>query len=141
TQTAFSGWKTCTGLGPVEGPYPQWSLPRVRWGLGRQTRLGFDSQGAGPMHLVLSCRAGIADQVLSVFLDGQQIHQQRLPPASAFTALDLPLPITHSGEHELTLQYAGSDTASADPRARSVLYARLQILRMPDNGAGATNAD
>src|SRR5262245_905198 len=117
THTAFIGWKSCAGLGPVEGPFPKWGLPRVRWGFGRQTQLRFDSDGEAPMHLVISCRAGAPDQVLSVFVDGQRIHQQRLPPATAFTPLDLSLPPMPPGEHELTLRYAASETATADSRS------------------------
>ena len=35
----FTGWRALTGLGPQEGPFPQWNLPVVRWGTGAETRL------------------------------------------------------------------------------------------------------
>jgi hypothetical protein len=132
---SFTGWKSFKNLGPVEGPFPNWGLPRVRWGLGTQTRLQFDSKQDAPMRLSMSCRSGTSDQVLTVLLDGKEIFNQSLPGGKAFTAIDFLLPVLADGEHELTLAYSASDSSSEAARSLSVLFDRLQILPVTDKTA------
>ncbi len=42
---AFAGWRAASGLGAVEGPYPQWNLPLICWGHGPATRLTIPAAG------------------------------------------------------------------------------------------------
>ena len=126
-QSTFTSWKSARNLGPVEGPFPKWQLPCVRWGLAGQTNLHFDSTQDGPMSLRMSCRSGITDQTLNVLLDGKQIYSQLLAGGKTFTAIEIPLPLTTRGEHELTFTYSES-AKSADSRSLAVLFERLQIV-------------
>ena len=60
-------------------------------------------------------------------LDGKEIHTQPLPIQQAFTPINVPLPITTAGDHELTLRYGATDSAS-ETNSMSVLFEQLQIL-------------
>jgi hypothetical protein len=128
TRTSFMGLKNTKNLGPVEGPYPQWELPRVRWGFGNETQVWFDGKPGVPMRLSLSGRAGVVNQTVTVLLDGKEIHSQPLPVQRAFTSIDVPLPITTAGAHEVTLRYGATASAASEARSMSVLFERLQIV-------------
>ena len=79
------------------------------------------------MSLRMSCRSGIIDQTLNVLLDGKQIYSQLLAGGKTFTAIEIPLPLTTRGEHELTFTYSES-AKSSDSRSLAVLFERLQIV-------------
>src|SRR5262249_53920200 len=65
----FPGYRPAEGLGPEEGPYPQWHLPVVRWGTGAQTRLQLEGGAGGPVRVSLSCRTDHPGRILTVTVD------------------------------------------------------------------------
>ncbi len=132
----FDGWKDKEGLCPEEGPYPQWNLPIVRWGVGHDTRLEFECKKDTPMHLLISGRPGVPNQVLTVFLDGERIREYTFPSNGAsFMDLDISMRAS-SGVHELTLHYAACYSGSGAKAA--VLFKQLQIV--PDSNAAIGQA-
>lgn len=57
-----TGFVAARGLGPVEGPYPQWDLPLVRWARAPAVRLTVPPlDQLGRLHLVLSVRGHVRD--------------------------------------------------------------------------------
>lgn len=123
----FRGWKACSGLKHTEGPYPEWSLPAVRWGTGSATRLRFASKDAKPLQLSLSGRTSIPALSLQILLDGKEVCDHPLPISKEFANLDIPL-VVPPGPHEITIQYRGNPgNGDLDSQGLTVLYRRLLI--------------
>lgn len=125
-RAAFYGWTRATGLAPAEGPYPQWSLPRVRWGLGPVTRLSFESSQGENRNLVMRCKPHqVADQELSVLLDGSPMGRRVFPNGEQF--VDVVFPLTASGgAHEIEIRYRTWDASDPD-RPLAILFEKLRI--------------
>jgi hypothetical protein len=120
----FAGYQSTEGLGPDEGPFPQWDLPVVRWGIGQQTRLEIAAPASRHAELSFSCRTGSVAQVLTVLLDGQRLDEFTLPPSVSFTNFAIPL-VLSPGTHDVVIRYA---VPGLGPEWHSVLYRRLRIL-------------
>jgi len=124
---AFGGWTASDNLDVIEGPYPQWNLPRVRWGLFPATALVVDAPAAGRFTLTASARAPMDDQTISVFVDGQPIGQEKLGPRDTFMDIRLPMDLA-AGEHRIELRFEKWEQADApDSRQRTVLFERLRM--------------
>jgi len=123
----FSGWTALTGMGEVEGPYPQWNLPKVRWGLGPATLLAVDAAQAGRMRLVMSCYAHVPNQAISVRLDGRRIALHALPVAGKAYRFETLLDLSR-GPHKIELVYKDS---VRDPSSRllAALFTELRLER------------
>ncbi|MCC7351031.1 MAG: hypothetical protein IT446_10710 [Phycisphaerales bacterium] len=120
---SFSGWDRIDGLAGEEGPYPQWQLPVVRWGLGNATTARFTAD-AGGVTLRIVARADIAGQVMTVELDGKPLMKHSFDQSGRFDTLDIPLPVT-AGVHSVVLRYLKHDLNPDRPMA--VLFQKLQI--------------
>jgi hypothetical protein len=120
----FIGWRNSEGLDRLEGPYPQWDLPQVRWGLGPATTLVFHGDGK-PATLILEGRRNDRrDQSLVVRLNGEEIARHEF---GKFEFRELRVPLAPKrGSNELVLEYGAWNTET--PRATAVLFRRLQIL-------------
>jgi hypothetical protein len=113
------------GLDRLEGPFPRWGLPVVRWG-GRRTRPAFDSDGAGAAP-VLDCRRnGTLDQAMSVSLNGVEVHRGEFGRPWVFTVHRIPLR-PRRGRNELTIEDRNF-THAGTTREQAVLYQRLPVL-------------
>ncbi len=120
----FHGWELVGGLGAVQGPFPQWDLPLVRWGQVPETRLRFTAQ-AEPMVLVLQCRRNErADLKMTIKLNGEVIREQEFGAAWVWVPI-LTRMSPRPGPNELTIEYANADGPKP---GRSVLFRRLQIV-------------
>ena len=120
---SFSGWMQASGLGDVEGPYPDWGLPVVRWGLGQQTRLVFQGTGSR-MQLLADGRPGVPAQVLVVLVNGREIARHAYSRQGGFETLALDFD-TKPGPNEIVLRYGAAETAGE--RALAVLFKTLRI--------------
>lgn len=123
----FSGWKTLSGMGEVEGPYPRLSLPKVRWGLGPESRLVVDAWQGGRMRLVMSCYTYIPNQEITVRLDGKRIALHAMPAVGKVYRFETQVDAVR-GRHEIELVY--KDWLRDQPsRPLATLFAELRIER------------
>lgn len=122
----FLGWDAVSGLRPPEGPYPDWNLPIVRWGLGPRTEMYFEGGGE---QLVLSMVCGpwhLAWQEVSILLNGEQIGHRRFDTQFEFVKIRIPMH-PRAGRNSLTLRYqTWDDTDPQHPLA--LLFKSLRIL-------------
>jgi Dolichyl-phosphate-mannose-protein mannosyltransferase len=124
----FSGWDTAEGLDPIEGPYPQMDLPRVRWGTGAATMIRFQSDG-GAKRIVLRCRGNTRpEQQMTVRLNGQELTSELLGAGQEFHFLVIPA-VARQGENRLRLEYVNT----WGDRKLAVLFSVLRI-----EGAGVS---
>jgi hypothetical protein len=122
----FDGY-VATGLWNEEGPWPQWNLPVVRWGLGPETRLDFYSIAGGPSRLVMCCRRNNDPaQALQVKLNGRVLLSRALGPSGDFQEMDIPFD-ARAGNNCVEISYRTWDTGS-ERRQTAVLYKKLQIV-------------
>ncbi len=134
----FSGWRDLEGLGPPEGPLPQWNIPVVvRCGTGSRTRLLIEG-GASEAELVMECRRGPSPgRIMEVFLNDERVYRFEFGAAKRFTEHRVPLRVRQSPS-EVEIRY-GLDPLSepgpvVEPPAldRAVIYRRLQVApRIP----------
>lgn len=117
----FEGLDRSTGLGPVEGPFPQWKLPRVRWA--KETGVRIETDPGQDRFIVMRAWARAQSRTIKVVVDGETRdewimaergvaleHQTRLKPSDRVV--------------ELTF-----DAPSIDgPPGTSALFERIQIL-------------
>ena len=118
-----------SGLGPVEGPFPEAHLRAVRWGMGPSTKLKFHADVPGMKELTWSARTDFQQQVVTVLLDGKQVAAQPIP--GSFTdsyRASISFAVT-SGDHELTLNYARWHEDG--PRPMAVLFRALRLKSAP----------
>ncbi len=126
----FFGWFDSAGLHHLEGPYPHWDLPLVRWGIGPRTALRFRSDGRPHTLRAAARRNDAGNQVLTVYLNGDEVGTYPIGQEYGFTPLAARLG-TRPGVNELIIEYASVDTP-ATPDHRAALFRRLQILPAGD---------
>jgi hypothetical protein len=126
----FGDWVTASDLGPDEGPFPQWNLPIVRWGLYPSVTLVVRALEAGTYHLRAAARAQVDGQEITVLADGQVAGRYRFTETIQFEDIDIPLSLG-AGEHKVELDFAKSQTITPGRRPGGALFARLQF--QPDN--------
>jgi hypothetical protein len=108
------------GFGPVEGPYPQWGLPKVRWGLGSESAITASGRAGESAELVFEVRAPMPEQSVAVTIDGAQIGSFSVPNGAGFRTYSVRFVFPTSGKAVLGLAYAR-------PAERAVLYRRLRV--------------
>jgi|GEM_PF-5335387 len=108
---SFSRFSQVEGLREEEGPYPQWKLPRVRWGWGAQTKLTMEGVPDTRSRLLIDARSvGLPNQVLTIFVNNERKAQA--PLIDAFISLEAIVEFNHEGRAEIVLKYSvPSDTA------------------------------
>ena len=144
---SFDGLKPASGVGPIEGPYPQWKLTfPVRWGIMPASRLipvaeGAASDGSateqplalpGKYDLLLHASAQTDGQEMVVQLDGRELGRYVLAEQSVFYDLDYPVELT-PGPHQFTLLFKkGKGPNPAFQMA--VLFRKLELVKASDPG-------
>jgi hypothetical protein len=119
----FRDIRPISGFLPIEGPYPKWSLPLVRWGTGSSARAQIDTTWSGTGRLMMQVRSPLAGQNITVVLDGQRIGTCDLPVPYVF--VDCSIPGTFSPSPVVDLQFAKSGSDADWPR--SVLFKDLWL--------------
>jgi hypothetical protein len=119
----FSRLQEEQGLGPAEGPYPQYNLPRVRWGHGAQSAFLLTGTPKSHSQLVIAA-AGHANlgQTLSIVINGQLRKTVSLAPD--FLNFEIPFEFDDNGSARILLRYG-------IPAANAVLYKSLSV-RTPE---------
>jgi hypothetical protein len=137
---AFGGWDSIENLDTIEGPYPPpLNLPKVRWGLYPATVLVVHADSAGTYRLVATGRSPMADQTMSVLVDGDLIGTVPFAAVDVFQRTDLPT-VLGAGDHRIELRFGKFLKAGdGDPRERAVLFSGLRI-DPPDAGSSTRPA-
>jgi hypothetical protein len=130
----FGGLREADGLWVEEGPYPQWGLPVVRWGLGPRTRLTVEAPRQGRYRLTAKAQSQLPRQQMVVRVDGVEVGRFDFTETGRFYDLQFPLDLG-PGRHEIELAY--SDWSKNPVRPEAVLY---QGLRVVPDGTGAPDA-
>jgi hypothetical protein len=121
-----SAWNVASGLAGWEGPYPNLSLPfLVRWGMGPETRLSFETSDNAPWILQLTCLSYLPQQAMTVLLDGNQVTRHSFEQTGVMKHIAIPLR-QRAGAHELTLRYA---RWAEGARPEAVLFQKIQIVK------------
>ena len=108
----FEGVEVIDGMGPLEGPYPTMGLSKIRWGLGKGSRLKFST--SGKCRLTINARPYFTPTTMTVLVDGKEIASRLLNDSETFEELDLKLDLT-PGEHELHFVYEVPAAVSNQP--------------------------
>lgn len=109
------------GFGPIEGPYPKWSLPKVRWGLGPQSTIVAAGPANAKARLVIEVRAPMDGQAMTLTMDGTALATVPAPSGAAFQRHDVEFAYPASGKATIVIAYA----KNAD---RAVLFKTLKIV-------------
>jgi len=122
----FGWWPVAEGLGYIEGPYPEWDLPAVRWGLWPRTQLEFDSDGE-PLVLEMVCGTNhLQSQEMTVLLNEEQMGRYSFSRPGEFKEMRILL-APQSGRNVLTLEYQAWDETNPK-RPLALLFKRLRIV-------------
>ena len=128
----FRGFTPLDGLGPVEGPYPQWQLPHlVRWALGPTTRLEIDSATAGRARLIFEGRSSFPDQTVTVKVADRVVGSHHFDQPEGFERFVLDLDLA-AGRQVVELAHSHwFPPSETDARRRAVLLRTLVALHPP----------
>jgi glycosyltransferase involved in cell wall biosynthesis len=121
-------------LGPEEGPYPEYSLPRFRWAYGPVSEMHVHSTQAGSHSLVLRYRNLHPDQTMSLALNGQPLGAFPLP-ATGIEKGRLVCIKAELREGGNTLKMEFSRWADAAKEGRPMAAAITEIRFLPDEAS------
>ena len=131
----FDGTRALEGLAPPEGPYPQWDLPQVRWGLGPVTLLEVNVPPPGGARLVLDARAEFGGQTMRFSVGGRRLSEVKFFASGAFERFEISLDL-QPGVHEIKISHSHwREPSETDSRPLAVLF-RTILLLPPHEGAG-----
>lgn len=122
----FEGYEELGGIGEVEGPYPQWGLPAVRWGLGPRTRLRVTAPPGAGRKLSMSAQAQLADQEMTVRVDGLPVLHHRFEEVGRFYDLEIPLG-AHTESPVIELDYGRALAGGLERQRLAVLFRVLRV--------------
>jgi hypothetical protein len=123
----FQGIEAGMGLGNLEGPFPQWNLPIVRWGLGKESSVHVVGATGANARLRIEAQTPLEDQRIKVLVNGKAAGEFRFSAREVPQAFDLELGELPAAS-TIILQYARSTEPSPnDPRRMAVLFRRLQV--------------
>lgn len=121
--TVFLPYPTI-GFLPPEGPYPQWQLPIVRWGLYPESRITLPDELTGKFVLKLTARGRQGTQLI-VTLNGGEIYRHVFSGAP-FDDIAVPSPLP-SGKKVIVFIYDGISDGS-DKLNRSILFQDIRLI-------------
>ena len=133
-RNVFHGWRAVSGLSDPEGPYPQWNLGKVRWGLGPRTVLTAEEASAGVYELIIEAKPAMTGEEMIVRLDGIEVSRHTFADDRQFDRLELPEKLS-AGRHQLEFDYS---TWQKSNRPMAVLFRVLELARKPDSSTSAT---
>jgi hypothetical protein len=127
----FRGWTAESGMGPVEGPYPDAHLPRVRWTFGAETRM--IPKGLKPGLITISGRAmsHISNQQMTLHAGQNLVGTVAFPEAHKFVEFTFSTTLK-SASDPIILSCSTWDRA--DPkRPMAVLLESFVLSNTPQN--------
>lgn len=92
----FEGLVSATGMNDLEGPYPQWDLPKVRWALAPEAIVRFSGVPLSKGVLRFEARSSeVTDQQMTISILG--LPDATFPVGADFMAGEIPVSISESG--------------------------------------------
>jgi hypothetical protein len=123
----FFGWEPISGFGPFEGPTKQFQGRVVTWAYGPNAAIRLHAPAAGNYNLSWHARNRLADQQVTLVLDGKVINQMTLGAGDVFVAGQLPLKLKQ-GAHDLEFQFSQWDKYADRPMA--LLFKKLRLEKV-----------
>lgn len=120
----FYNLRPISGFLPLEGPYPQWHLPYVRWAIGQSARAKFAQLQGGAGRLILRAQSPLADQSIEIRFDGKYAGTCHLPAANVLVDCSFPVTVPQA-QPSIELQFSKSGLAKNG--MRSVLFTELRL--------------
>jgi hypothetical protein len=115
------------GFGPIEGPFSQWNLPRVRWGFGPSSSFSIP----GSMHskrLLLEAQTPHKAQILTILVDGREVKRYEFVNTDNPEQIIADLPDAGGRDRIVEFVYSKWHTGGGpDPRKMAVLFRRIQL--------------
>ena len=124
----FVGWEAIDGLGPIEGPYPDWMLPQVRWGYGPKSELAVTANRAGEYPIKAWARGAVAGLKMTVKVDGREIGSHTFVNDRDFERFAFAVSLL-PGRHAVELAY--SDWAKGADKPMAVLFKSMRLVPAP----------
>ena len=120
----FYGWNVSAGVGPIEGPFPEWKLHEVRWGFGPKTVASVTLNESGQYHLIASGKAALDNTELAIRIDGVEVGKHTFP-SQRFEAFELPIDLP-AGSHKIELEYG--NWVKEGSRPMGILFQTIKLL-------------
>jgi hypothetical protein len=120
----FAKMHPIAGFLPIEGPFPQWKLPLVRWAQGSSARALFLTDTSGAGQLTMRARSSLAGQSIEVKIDGEDAGNCDLAVPNVFINCSLPVKLMRPATH---IELRFSKSGSQEDGMRSVLFSKLQL--------------
>jgi glycosyltransferase involved in cell wall biosynthesis len=121
-------------LGPEEGPYPEYSLPKFRWAYGPVTEMHVHSNTGGAHSLVLRYRNLHPGQTMRLALNGNPLGYFELPTTGIakgrLVCVKAELKV---GANELTMEFTRWTDAAKEGRQMAAAITEIRFL--PDLAA------
>jgi hypothetical protein len=128
---AFEHIRADDGLGPLEGPYPQWKLPRVRWGLGPSMSFTVNMPADRNGVLRLTAQSPWPGQTMSIIVARREVKRCGFTKVDAVETFDVPLAAL-AADSKVTVQFLRwQEPTSSDPRKLAVLFHDIAIVHPP----------
>ena len=127
--TGFRGLRGLSGLGPLEGPYPQWNLhTRLRWAMGPVTRFEVRLAADARVRIKWDARADFPDQTITVKVSGHAVHRHAFSTPGVFEQGEVVHDLS-AGRHLVELEHSHWNIPSEqDNRPRAVLLRTFTML-------------
>jgi hypothetical protein len=125
----FRGWMEETGMGPIEGPYPEERLPRVRWALGNETRIVPEGVRPGLIAISGSAMTYTANQQMTFHVGQDLVGTVDLPETKKFVDFTFPAKLETPWEPVLISYSMWDHTNPA--LSKAVMFQRLTLTNTP----------
>jgi hypothetical protein len=119
----FRNLQPLLGFSSIEGPYPQWNLPYVRWVTGPIARAQFVTGGMGVGKLILQARSA-PGQSIGIKIDGEPVGTCDLAVAAVFVDCSFPVRISRT---DPVVELGFAKSGSTEAGMRSVLFTELRL--------------
>lgn len=120
-------WDSAEGLAPVEGPYPQWKMPLVRWSFHPAVRLTVSADADGAEHVLeLEGSAPMDGQRLTVAVNGEAVDEIEMGKAWAVTGKTVRVRL-RAGVNVVEIRSAMGKAVPGKPGESAVLYRKLSL--------------
>ncbi len=125
-KTALATLAPGAGFQALEGPYPQWNLPRFRWVSGAGASLAIVDPTPGAATLRLELQSPVADQRVTATIGGRR--QGDCPISTAYVTTTCAIPVAiEAGDRTIELSFAKTDPSNDQKRA--VMVFNQSLLR------------
>lgn len=123
----FDGFETHGGFSAPQGPYPESSMPEVRWGLAPESWVGFAVGMGETVRLETVFQSDQPGQALTIACDERELTHVALRRVGDPYTVTLDL-VLEPGKHRLRFLYAkGIPWLVPEPREVGVLFRALRV--------------